>query len=490
MLRVTSSMMTNNMMVNVNRGMRNLDALSQQFFSNSKIITPSDNPIIAARAMQFRTNLVHNANFQTNVDNGLAWMDVTESAIDGLLQVLMLEARDLVHRAANDPMALEDRGALMTALNSIFEQIGVQMNSQFAGRFVFSGLRTDQPPVLNQNQPDISHRITQVFDLRDVERTRSLQIFPQVPGNPVQLPLTHDIHILKLAYNHVDRDINGEPILDIFRPDGTTFNIIMRSLSDPTAYDASTISPGEVIYIPETGELVFHPEDVTGTGGQANFPVDIQFTRSGFTRGELNPLVYFTTTQKLTRFDELIRFDQQTAGAFTINPDGTFTIVPGYTIRQDLSANAAGMVQLAYNSLPIPDPADPASSDGSLTNFTFVPASFDIITQDAAGNDIVDTYDFNVLANSPADLGWSTPPTAAERNALANGEIVLDPTTGQLFMNDVTAANFNNIQVVYEKDTFLSTDRIPTTHPAVMAEGPRFEGLTFTMDNQDLEWEF
>jgi len=290
--------MTNNMMVNVNRSMRNMDALSQQFFSNNKVTAPSDNPIIAARAMQFRTNLVHNANFQTNVDNGLAWMDVTESAMDGFMQTLMMEARDLVHRAANDPMALEDRNALMTALRSMFEQMGLQMNSQFAGRFVFSGLRTDQPPIFDRDQPNLSYEITQNFNLRDVERTRSLQIFPQVPGNPVQLPVVHDIQILKLAYTNVDLDAGGNPILDVVRADGSSFNVIMRSVNDLDAYDTSTISPGDVIYIPETGELVFHVDDVTGAGGQDNFPIQTIFDRTGFSRGELNPIVHFTSTDR------------------------------------------------------------------------------------------------------------------------------------------------------------------------------------------------
>ena len=317
-MRVTSSMMTNNMMINVNRGMRNLWDAEMMWSSGRRIQVPSDNPLIAARHMKFRNNKAANEDFQRNVENALAWMDITEAALDGVLRTLLNQIRDLVNTAHNDYNVLENRNAIVTQLNHLRQQIGNEMNTRMAGRYVFSGLRTDQPPLFTQEQPLLSFRITQNFNLVDIERTRSLQIFqPELDadGNvtlPHPLPIVRDpIHILKLAYNNIDLHPSGAPNITITDANGTPFVVRMRDLSDPNAYNANNIDldgpvpgpadpeyllPGEVIFIRETGELIFRTDDVTGATGSARFPISITYEKTGFARDELNPVVYFDTT--------------------------------------------------------------------------------------------------------------------------------------------------------------------------------------------------
>ena len=288
-MRITSSMMTNNMMMNVNRNMRNLDTLWQQFSTGSRIQVPSDNPLIAARAMKFRNNMVANENFQNNVEHALAWMDVTEASMDNMLQVLMLEIRDTIHRASNDYLGLDGRQTLATSLRNMKAQMKIDMNTQFAGRYIFSGLRTDQPPLFTQDQPDLEVRITQSFNLSDIERIRSLQIFPPVPGNNINMPITHDVPILKLAYRGEGVDI---PTLTASMA-ANGFALAVRSSLDPSVDAYEMPAPGHVVFIRETGELIFNITDVTGANATTNFPMDITYEVRGFREGELNPLVYF-----------------------------------------------------------------------------------------------------------------------------------------------------------------------------------------------------
>ena len=299
-MRVTSSMMTNNMMLNVNRSMRDLWNAEMMFSSGRRITVPSDNPLIAARHLKFRNNKEANENFQTNVENGLAWIDITESALDGVLQTLLNEMRGLVNQAANDPLVLENRNAIILQLEQLRDQIGNQMNTRFAGRHVFSGLRTDQPPIFTQHQPLLSFSITQNFNLVDIERTMSLQVFqPEVDasGNmtlPHPMPVVNNpIHILKLAYTHIDLLPSGQPNITVTNALGGTFDVVMRDITDPEAYYVGSLAPNEIIFIRETGELVFPPQYVTGAIGSANFPVSITYEKTGFARGDLNPFVYF-----------------------------------------------------------------------------------------------------------------------------------------------------------------------------------------------------
>ena len=305
-MRVTSSMMTNNMMMNVNRSMRSLMRYELMFSTQRKIQVPSDNPLIAARAMKFTSNLAANEDFQNNVANGLAWMDVTEGALDGILQVLLNEIRDILNNAHNDPRGLEGRQIMARSIRQFTDQIGHHMNAQFAGRYVFSGLRTNLPPIFTTDQPDLRFEITQNFELRDIERTRALQVFQPEPDDQVMLPYYPQVHILKLAFNNIRTDAAGNPIIQVVGADGNPFTVIMRSQFDreatnpitgdtyPGAFNPASIPENHVVLIQETGELVFNVDDTIGA--DHNFPVRVTYERHGFSRNELNPAVYFEST--------------------------------------------------------------------------------------------------------------------------------------------------------------------------------------------------
>ena len=50
-MRVTNQMMTNSALLQVNKNMNNMSKLEQQYNSQKKIQLPSDDPIIAVRAL-------------------------------------------------------------------------------------------------------------------------------------------------------------------------------------------------------------------------------------------------------------------------------------------------------------------------------------------------------------------------------------------------------------------------------------------------------
>jgi len=151
----------------------------------------------------------------------------------------------------------------------------VEMNQTHMGRYVFSGFHTDQPPVLVDNHPYDSFVITQRFMLRDIEQIQSFQNL-----NPVGLPDVHNVNILKLPYR--DLDMMHIPGL----------NVVFRSVNDTDAYMPPNVAapPPVVHFIQETGELVFSDAALEA------FPpngLDITYLKTGFSRGELNPRVYF-----------------------------------------------------------------------------------------------------------------------------------------------------------------------------------------------------
>ena len=296
-MRITNHMIYGNALNNVFRNARHINNMVVQIETSKRIQRPSDDPLLSARTMRYRTILAENERFQVNAHSALAWMEVTESAFGNLVNgrdSLLWEMNDLLVRAAqtgsND---IDDHRAMIETLRQQFYQIGqIEMNQTIEGRYVFSGFHTDQPPVLVLNQPDATFRITQSFSRSDIVPTVAMQRFANT-----ELPIMHDdTHILLLPY----RDgIDYGTLSTAAPPAGTVatnisiagFTVHARGLNNPYAY---LPEPGFVHFIPETGELVFNQADLP------NIPpsgIDVQYIRTGFNAGELNPVVYFESQQ-------------------------------------------------------------------------------------------------------------------------------------------------------------------------------------------------
>lgn len=287
-MRITNTMLTNTMMININRNMKQVDTLYNQLASGKRIQVPSDDPIRASRALKFRTNVAETKQYQRNVDQGLSWMDVTESACNNVTSLLKL-IRDRCEQSANGTNEYEDQQKINADIQQMFQQLGAELNSTYAGRYVFSGYRTDQPMVFEQNEPTLSYTITQVFNKSDIEKCKSYRKLPDpVTGLDTELPEVRDVNILKLPYTDVG-DLDGDTIT---LKGGGTVTIEEVSLNDVSKDPYSPPTAGTAYYIPDTGEIVLHADDAALFDDNTS----ITYTKANFKKGELNPIVNFTCT--------------------------------------------------------------------------------------------------------------------------------------------------------------------------------------------------
>lgn len=292
-MRVTQSMISNGMLLNMNRNATIVNKLYNQISTGKKIQFPSDNPILASRALKFRTNISETEQYLKNVAQGTSWMEVTEAAYNNINNI-MSSIRELSERGASDTMTFEDRQKLTSDIASLVEQIGLEMNVSYAGRYVFSGYRTDQPPVFTEDNGNLSYEITQYFSHEDIQLTKA---YTQNLASPAGQSTVKDVAVVKLAYKNL-----------VNLPAGYT----AKSINDLDAYTEGS-------YIKETGELVLavgtSPSAVLTTA-KAKMPsgsTSFTYTKTGFLKGELNPQIYFNCVDRGTssptnglRFNEKI----------------------------------------------------------------------------------------------------------------------------------------------------------------------------------------
>lgn len=145
-MRVTNQMMTNRMLTNINRNLGLLNKYNTQGASGKKIQMPSDDPIIASRALKFRTILSENQQYMKNSEQANSWIDVTEAAVQNI-NTISGKMKELCQQGASDTYSTEDRKKLLTEFNSLLEQLEQELNTTYMGRYIFSGFKTDTPPI-------------------------------------------------------------------------------------------------------------------------------------------------------------------------------------------------------------------------------------------------------------------------------------------------------------------------------------------------------
>ncbi len=306
-MRITNKMMTNNMMTNINRNKINMTDLEQQYSTGKKIQKPSDDPIIAVRALKLRTNLSElEQYYEKNIPDAMSWMDVTESALKTVNDILK-QINTYCVQGSSDTLTAKDRASIVQNLGEMRNQIYQEGNSNYAGRYVFTGYKTDSSLIFTEEEKQLSYSITESFS------GEQIQVGGKVAGSytlndyddPAETfddpPQLVNIYRLQLSYDKL-QDVNlGEIRYKKPSPDGeltemVPFNqdgtdIINMSSTDPNAYRPN---PGEIHFINETGELILGA-DVYEEFRTAE-DIRINYTKSGFQKGELRPEHYFDCT--------------------------------------------------------------------------------------------------------------------------------------------------------------------------------------------------
>jgi flagellar hook-associated protein 3 FlgL len=138
-------MLASNSVWNLNNNLRRLNEAQEQMSTQSKIQLPSDDPITATRAIKYRNYVATVEQYQSNVDDAISWMEVTENAVSDLNDVIQ-RLRELTTQAANGTMTDDDKSAIAEEISQLKEQTVQIMNTSYAGRYIFGGYTTDQEP--------------------------------------------------------------------------------------------------------------------------------------------------------------------------------------------------------------------------------------------------------------------------------------------------------------------------------------------------------
>lgn len=143
-MRITNNMLINNMLSNMNTNLTRLNLYQNQLATGKKISLPSDDPIVASRALKLRTDVAEIEQYRRNVDDATSWMEITETTLDQMGDI-MKRVKELAVEGSNGTHTPDD----MDKINQEIKQLKTQMihlaNTTYSGRYIFSGYKTDKP---------------------------------------------------------------------------------------------------------------------------------------------------------------------------------------------------------------------------------------------------------------------------------------------------------------------------------------------------------
>ncbi|SHJ66496.1 flagellar hook-associated protein FlgL [Paramaledivibacter caminithermalis] len=142
-MRVTNNMIISNTLYNLNRNLARMDKRNTQLSTGKRINRPSDDPVSTAKALKLRADVSEIDQYQRNTKDALSWLDITESAIDNLQDVIH-RAKELTVQASSETFSKEDRQKVKAEIEQLRDHIIQIGNTSYAGRFIFSGFQTDK----------------------------------------------------------------------------------------------------------------------------------------------------------------------------------------------------------------------------------------------------------------------------------------------------------------------------------------------------------
>ncbi|MGI6084078.1 MAG: flagellar hook-associated protein FlgL [Acetivibrionales bacterium] len=143
-MRITNNMLINNMMQSLSSNLNRTQKYYNQLATGKKIRLPSDDPIVASKALKLRTDVAEIAQYKRNTDDATAWMDITESTMNQMTE-LVHRIKEITNQAANGTNTDEDLEKIKEEAKELRSQLISLGNATYAGRYIFSGYKTDKP---------------------------------------------------------------------------------------------------------------------------------------------------------------------------------------------------------------------------------------------------------------------------------------------------------------------------------------------------------
>lgn len=398
--------MQKNNLSNINTNKIYQDKLSTQMSTQKKINRPSDDPVVAIRALRLRSSVTEITQYYSkNIPDAESWLSVTEDSLKNL-SAIITNMITLCTKGSNGPLKTEDRQIILEQLKALGEEVYATGDADYAGRYVFTGYRTDTPLSFDKEE-NIKYEITEqlknnVIDsvtkvnMGKLEDLNSANFNSADMKDIIEDDITDvEVHRIRLAYDDCyadggvkvsfqvpkqatnadgslkfetnpdgsqkldgdgnpipvyEKDADGKIVYDtVTWPNGNVTMKTMHSYDNPDPYNyiADSAHKDEVVFVPETGELLLGDEryqelmkikdDDTTLADESE--IRVTYEKQHWQKGDLRPEHYFYCKSNPGDAEKEIVYNQSYLSIDAERQDIEYDVGYNQTIRVNSTAD-------------------------------------------------------------------------------------------------------------------------------------------------------
>ncbi|MDO7788342.1 flagellar hook-associated protein FlgL [Desulforamulus aquiferis] len=144
-MRITNQYLANSMIKHLQGNLSRLATSQEQIATTKRVNRPSDDPNILSPLLAIKGNLIYNEQYDRNLNDGLAYLDVCDSAL-GTIGSVLTKAYEYASQTANDSYNPDDRKSVASQIDKLIDQIVELGNSAVGSKYVFAGTDNGHPP--------------------------------------------------------------------------------------------------------------------------------------------------------------------------------------------------------------------------------------------------------------------------------------------------------------------------------------------------------
>lgn len=324
-MRITNKIMQRNNLSNINTNKVYQDKLSTQMSTQKKVNRPSDDPVVSIRALRLRSNVTEVTQYYSkNIPDAESWLNVTEDALKNLTQIVTNMISQCT-KGSNGDLKPEDRQIILEQLKALGDEVYSTGDADYAGRYVFTGYRTDTSLSFDKEY-NTKYDITEQLDsnaitkMTKVDTGKLLDITAANFNNADNSKITEqdikstEVYRIQLSYDDCKK--NGAPSItfrekqadgsykEVTWPDAGGGAPQIREFSS-TEDPYSQLGDDDIFYVRDTGEILLGKnryetlmacKDDPTTSGTNEGEIRVTYQKDHWVKGDLRPEHYFACT--------------------------------------------------------------------------------------------------------------------------------------------------------------------------------------------------
>jgi flagellar hook-associated protein 3 FlgL len=255
-MRIASSLIFQNTIQSMDNQQSTLTQLQQEISTNKRLLTPADDPLGAAQAVQLSQSGAALTQYAANQSTATASLGTEDSTLGGVIGVLQ-QVNQLLGSLNDGTLNDADRQAKAKQLQGLRDTLMSLANTTDGqGSYIFSGFQGGTPPFTNQSNGGVTYsgdsgqRMLQISDTTSIQTGDSgLAVFMSVlPGVSQPVPAgastntgTGTISAVTVTQSGVPG--NNKPYSITFGTDPTTgaptYSVNDTSTTPPTAISSN-----------------------------------------------------------------------------------------------------------------------------------------------------------------------------------------------------------------------------------------------------------